>query len=100
MDMTKGKIVTLVLVNGAEIVGRHVQRTPDGVTLNRPRMVQATPQGVGLVNGISMTGIEPKGDFTFPTNSIMYTIDTVEEIANGWTSQTSGLALPQKGLLS
>ena len=98
--MENGKIVTLVLINGAEIVGRHVQRTPDGVTLNRPRMVQASPQGVGLVNGISMTGVEPKGDFTFPISSIMYMIDTVEEMANGWTSQTSGLPLPQTGLLS
>ena len=98
--MENGKIVTLVLINGAEIVGRHVQRTPDGVTLNRPRMVQASSQGVGLVNGISMTGVEPKGDFTFPISSIMYMIDTVEEMANGWTSQTSGLALPQKGLIS
>jgi len=97
--MEKGKIVTLVLINGAEIVGRHVQRTPDGITLNRPRMVQASPQGVGLVNGISMTGKEPDGNFDFPKTSVMYIIETMKELADGWTTQTSGIAVPSQGII-
>ena len=54
-------------------------------------MVQATAQGVGLVNGISMTGKEPDGNFTFPKTSVMYMIETMKELADGWTSQTSGI---------
>lgn len=92
-------VVTIVMNNGAEIVGKLVSDDFNGVVINRPRMVQVTPQGVGLVNGISMTGVEPKGNFTFPKNSVLYVIETAEEIANGWTQQTSGIALPNKGLL-
>lgn len=97
--MEKGTIVTVVLTNGAEVIGKLVLDDFTGVIINRPRMVQVSQQGVGLVNGISMTGIEPKGDFTFPKNSVLYVIETSEEIANGWRQQTSGIALPNKGLL-
>ena len=31
-------------------------------------MVQVTQQGVGLVNGISMTGIEVTGEFEFQSH--------------------------------
>jgi hypothetical protein len=51
---------------------------------------------VGLVNGITMTGIEPKGNFQFPKSSVMFMIETVEELAAGWTQQTSGIAVPTK----
>lgn len=98
--MKEGTVVTIVMNNGAEIVGKLVSDDFNGVVINRPRMVQVTPQGVGLVNGISMTGVEPKGNFTFPKNSVLYVIETAEEIANGWTQQTSGIALPNKGLVS
>ena len=98
--MEKGTVVTLVLNNGAEIVGKFVEETFSSIVINRPKIVQVTQQGVGLVNGISMTGIEPKGNFDFAKTSVLYYIETSEEVANGWTSQTSGIALPQKGLVS
>ena len=44
-------------------------------------MLQATQQGIGLVNGICMSGVEPKGDFEFTKNSVMYMLETAPELA-------------------
>ena len=97
--MKKDTIVTLVMINGAEIIGKFVSEEFQTVKVYKPRMVQVTQQGVGLVNGISMTGIEVAGEFEFAKSSIAYMVETVEELANGWTQQTSGIALPTKGLV-
>lgn len=99
--MKKDTIVTLVMNNGAEIIARYIEEDFNTITVYKPRMVQASPKGVGLVNGITMTGIEPNGDFQFPKSSIMFMIETVDELANGWRKQTSGLDLPpQTGIIS
>ena len=97
--MEKNKVTTLVMINGAEIIGRFVDESDTHITLYKPRMVQVTQQGVGLVNGISMTGKEPDGNFSFARSSIMFMLETVSELATGWTRQTSGIQLPTKGLV-
>lgn len=97
--MKEGTIVTLVMVNGAEIIAKFVKEDFNTVVVYRPRMVQVNQQGVGLVNGISMTGIEPDANFEFSKTSILYMIETVKELATGWTSQTSGIQLPPKGIV-
>jgi hypothetical protein len=95
--MKTGTIVTIAMNNGMEIIGKLVSEDFGKVTLYRPRMVQATQQGVGLVSGICMTGIEPAGDFDFNRASIMFIVETAKELAAGWTQQTSGIAVPTKG---
>jgi hypothetical protein len=92
-------IKTLVMINGAEIIGRFVKTDEDTITIYKPRLVQATQQGVGLVNGISMTGKEVDGDFDFPKNSVAYMVETMKELADGWTTQTSGIEVPKKGII-
>jgi len=98
--MKEGTIITLVFSNGMEVVGKYVVDDMMNYTIYKPRLVQVTEKGVGLVNGICMTGQEPNSNVQFAKNGILFVIETVEEMANGWTSQTSGLALPQKGLIS
>ena len=98
--MKEGTIVTLVFSNGMEVVGKYVIDDMVNYTIYKPRLVQVTEKGIGFVNGICMTGQEPKSNVQFAKNGVLFVIETVEEIANGWTSQTSGLALPQKGLIS
>ena len=92
-------IKTLVMINGAEIIGRHVRTDDDTITIFKPRLVQATQQGVGLVNGICMTGKEVEGEFNFPKHSVAYMVDTMKELADGWTTQTSGIEVPKKGII-
>lgn len=97
--MKEGTISTFVMINGAEIIGRFVEETNNTVIVEKPRMVQVTQNGVGLVNGICMTGKEPKGKFTFPKKSILYIVETADELASGWTQQTTGIVMPQKGVV-
>lgn len=92
-------IKTLVMINGAEIIGRLVKTDEHNITVFKPRLVQATQQGVGLVNGICMTGKEVDGDFDFPKHSVAYMVDTMKELADGWTTQTSGIEVPKKGII-
>tara|TARA_B110000483_G_scaffold236456_1_gene309612 strand:- start:137 stop:436 length:300 start_codon:yes stop_codon:yes gene_type:complete len=92
--MNKGTVTTLVMANGAEIIGKFVGENSATITLNRPRMLQATQQGVGLVNGICMSGIEPDGDFDFSRSSVMFTIQTAPELSAGYMKQTTGIELP------
>lgn len=94
--MNKGDVVTIVLMNGAEIIGEWVEDNGASYVLNRPRMLQANPQGVGLVNGVCMSGEEPKGNLPFNKTSVV--IKTVDELAKGYKQQVSGLVLPTEGL--
>jgi len=96
--MNKGDIVTIVLMNGAEIIGEWVEDNGVEYVLNRPRMLQANQQGVGLVNGVCMSGEEPKGSLSFNKTGILFVIKTVDELAKGYKQQTSGLVLPTNGL--
>jgi hypothetical protein len=93
-----GDIITLVMSNGAEIVGELVNSSPEGYEVNRPRMVQANQQGVGLVDGVCMTGETPDGNLIFNRSGVMFVIKTVEEMAKGYKQQVSGLVLPTNGL--
>ena len=97
--MKQNTVVTLVMSNGAEILGKFCEEDFSTITLYKPRMLQATQQGVGLVSGISMSGIEPNGNFQFAKTSVMFMIETSKELADGWTSQTSGIAIPTGGLV-
>jgi len=95
--MKEGTIVTIAMSNGAEIIGKFIKEDMMTITLYRPRLLKATQNGIGLVDGIAMSGISPTGDFSFNKSSVMYMIETVKELATGWTSQTSGIAVPQQG---
>jgi hypothetical protein len=97
--MKPNTIVTLVMTTGAEIIGRLIKDEFSTVVIYKPRLVQATQQGVGLVNGISMTGIEINENFEFPKTSVAYIVETMKELADGWTQQTSGIAMPTGGLI-
>ena len=92
-------IKTLVMINGAEIIGRFVKADENSIIVYKPRLVQATQQGVGLVNGICMTGKEVDGEFNFPKHSVAYMVDTMKELADGWTTQTSGIEVAPKGII-
>ena len=85
--MKKDTIVTLVMINGAEIIGKFVSEEFQTVKIYKPRMVQVTQQGVDFVNGISMTGIEVTGEFEFAKSSIAYMVETVEELK--WVDTTN-----------
>ena len=93
--MTKeNTVISILFINGMEIVGRYVSETTEDLVVYKPRMAQMSQQGVGLIPSITATGKEVSGDFVFDKRSIMYYTDTVDEMAKGWQQQTSGLITP------
>jgi len=98
--MKKGDVVTLVLTNGAEIIGEYVKGGSDCYVLFRPRMLQASQTGVGLVDGVCMSGKTPEGTVEFNRSGVIFVIETVEEIARGYQQQVSGIVLPTGGIKS
>lgn len=94
------KIVTLVLLNGAEVVGRLKDVDADTTTIYKPRLVAPQQTGIAFVPGISMTGVEIKDDFIFPNKSILFMLETQDQVANAWQQATSGIQLATGGLVS
>jgi len=93
--MTKdNKVISILFINGMEIIGRFVSETTEQLVVYKPRMAQMSQQGVGLIPSITATGKEIDGEFTFSKNSIMYYTESVDEMAKGWQQQTSGLITP------
>jgi len=98
--MKKDDIVTVVFVNGAEVIGKFVEQLDQVIVINKPRMVQITQEGMAMVPGICMTGEEPKGDFQFNRSGVLFVINTVEQLATQYSSMTSSIIIPKtKGLL-
>jgi hypothetical protein len=98
--MKKDDIVTVVFVNGAEVIGKFVEQLDQVIVINKPRMVQITQEGMAMVPGICMTGEEPKGDFQFNKNNVLFVIKTISQLANQYSEMTSSIIIPtQKGLL-
>jgi hypothetical protein len=98
--MKKGDIITLVLTNGAEIIGEFVDAGADTYTVNRPRMLQASQSGVGLVDGVCMSGEKPEGNMEINKTGVIFVIETVDEIAKGYKQQVTGLVLSTSGITS
>lgn len=90
----KNQVISILFINGMEIVGRYVSETKDQLVVYKPRMAQMNQQGVGLIPSITATGKEINEDFTFDKHSIMYFTESVAEIANGWQQTTSGIITP------
>ena len=95
----KNKVISILFVNGMEIVGRYVSETDDELVVYKPRMAQMSQQGVGLIPSICATGKSPEGDFTFSKRFIMYYTESVDEISKGWQQHTSGLIKADKGTI-
>jgi|TARA_B100001094_G_C18031539_1_gene720386 hypothetical protein len=97
--MKQNDIVTLVLTNGAEVIGKYIVDDMMSYTIERPRLVQVNEKGVALVDGVCMTGEKVDGTLQFNKTCVAFVLPTMQEIATGWQTQTSGIQVPQKGVI-
>ena len=97
--MKEDTIVTLVLTNGAEIIGKYITDDMMSYTIERPRLVQVNEKGVALVDGVCMTGDKVDGTLQFNKTCVSFVLPTMKEIATGWQTQTSGIQVPQKSVI-
>jgi len=86
--MKKGDIVVAMTMAG-EIVGKYVKESESGITLEDPRTLIQSEQGMGFAKGICVTGkLDPK--IATICNYVFIT-EVNDDIARAWRQATSGL---------
>ena len=97
--MKKGDLVT-VLTNAGEFIGRLDKNDETGVHIDNPKMIVNTKEGkMGFARGVCMTGEKVDGTLQFNKTCVAFVLPTMKEIATGWQTQTSGIQVPQKGVI-
>lgn len=94
MAFSNGDVVTVMTVSG-EFVGKLVSNDGDTVTLDDPRYVTATEQGMGFAGGIAMTGVKEPKQVTL--HNIAFVTETNEEVISAYRTTVSGLITPNSG---
>jgi hypothetical protein len=88
--MNKGDVVTVLTVSG-EYVGKFREFGGDTVTIDDPRMLVQTQDGMGFAAGICVTGKRDPNEVTF--NQYVLVTETNEDIEKAYRGAVSGLVL-------
>ena len=86
-----GTVVTAVTPVG-EFVGKFVEFNNGVLTLEKPKGVGQTPEGIGLMDGVCVSG-KPRPEQVQFMNVVLIT-DTNTEIANGYLQSIGGILQP------
>jgi len=86
--MKKGDIVVAMTMAG-EIIGRYVNEKDGAITLENPRTLVQSEQGMGFAKGICVTGkLDPK---IATIANYVFVTEVNAEIESAWRQATSGL---------
>lgn len=83
--------VSIKTTGGEEIVARFVEEDAHSITVERPMVVMATQQGLGL--GPYSFTVDPKSRFKLNKNAIVFVHKTEGEMAKQFISSTSGIQM-------
>lgn len=86
-----GTVVTAVTPVG-EFIGKFVEFNNGILTLEKPKGVGQTQEGIGLMDGVCVSG-KPHPDQVQFMNVVLIT-DTNTEIANGYLKSIGGVLTP------
>jgi len=84
-----GQTVSLKLTSGDEVVGKIVGQNAEGITLSQPVILAASHQGLAMVP--FMMTADPGGEFLFRTANIMCMVDTNQQVADAYLTNTTGI---------
>lgn len=90
--MKKNDVVTVVTSVG-EFVGKFVSDSPEGVTIDDPRMIVHSQQGMGFAKGVSMAGVEDPKQVTFGAGQIVAVMEINPAVEKAWREFTSGIVI-------
>lgn len=88
--MVKNDVVTVVAMSG-EYVGKLKDTGAGTISLEDPRMLVHSEQGMGFANGIAVTGKNEPIEVTFQT--YVFATKTNDEVEKAYRQATSGLVL-------
>lgn len=86
--MKKGDIVVAMTMAG-EIIGKYVNEKDGAITLEDPRTLLQSAEGVGFAKGVCMSGkIDPK---IITIANYVFVTEVNDDFEKAWRQATSGL---------
>ena len=89
--LTNGDVVTLKLTSGEEIVGRYVEETAHGIKIEKPMVLAAGPQGLGMAPYVFT--VNPDRAVTINHPAIAMQAQTDKAMADQYLQSTTGIKL-------
>jgi len=87
----EGDTVSMKLTSGEEIIARLEKEDASSITLNKPLMVVANQQGLGLAP--FMFTVNPESKFKINTSNVLCIVKTEDDMAKQYVSSTTGIAV-------
>ena len=88
--MKKGDVVVAMTMAG-EIIGKYVHEKESGITLEDPRTLMQSEQGVGFAKGVCMSGkLDPK---IISISQYVFVTPVSDEFEKAYRQAVSGLVL-------
>ena len=95
--MEIGKVFTIKLNSGEELITKVVEITRDNIIIEEPVSIAPGQQGMQMIP--SMFTADPKGKFTLNTNSISLYAETDDNIKMKYLEATTGIKVPEKKIV-
>ena len=95
--MEIGKVYTLKLNSGEEMISKIVGVTRDNIIIEEPVSIAPTQQGMQMIPSVFTA--DPKGKFTLNTNSIALYAETDDSIKLKYLEATTGIKVPDKRIV-
>lgn len=83
--------ITIRTTAGEEIVARFVEENDKTITIQKPLVLMASQQGIGL--GPWVFTVDPQSKITLNKNTVVFVHKTEKSMADQYISSTSGLQM-------
>jgi hypothetical protein len=95
--MEAGKIYTIKLNSGEEVITKVIEITRDNIIVTDPVSIAPSQQGMQMIP--SMFTAEARGKVTLNTNAITFYANTDDNIKDKYIEATTGIKLPDKKIV-
>jgi hypothetical protein len=95
--MEAGKIYTIKLNSGEEVITRVIEITRDNIIVTDPVSIAPSQQGMQMIP--SMFTAEARGNVTLNTSAIAFYANTDDNIKDKYIEATTGIKLPDKKIV-
>ena len=95
--MEAGKIYTIKLNSGEEVITKVVEITRDNLIITDPVSIAPGQQGMQMIP--SMFTAEPRGKVTLNTYAIAFYANTDDNIKDKYIEATTGIKIPDKKII-
>lgn len=88
---TSGETVTVKLITGEEILARFQEETASGIKINRPMVLSASQQGIGMMPYLFT--VHPDQDIVLNHSAVILSTLTDPDFAKQYIQATSGIKI-------